>query len=141
MSGFWRVWFTLWCISLGIFGLVLAGGAIEATSGPVWFLLSTLNSETVITFDPALRFSLAVMGGVSLGWAVTLYFMIMAAIDLGARGRPFWNAITAGMVSWFLLDSILSVVTGFGLNVVGNAVLAGMYLIGLGGSGVLKRAE
>ena len=141
MSSFWRAWFTLWCISVGIFGLVLAGGALEATSDPVRFLLSTLNSDTVITFDPVLRFSLAVMGSVSIGWAVTLYLMIIAAIDLGARGRPFWNAITAGMVSWFVIDSILSVVTGFGLNVFGNAVLAGMYLIGLGGSGVLKQAD
>ena len=141
MSSFWRAWFTLWCISVGIFGLVLAGGALEATSGPVRFLLSTLNSETVITFDPVLRFCLAVMGSVSIGWAVTLYLMIIAAIDLGARGRPLWNAITAGMVSWFVIDSILSVVTGFGLNVFGNAVLAGMYLIGLGGSGVLKQAD
>ncbi len=140
MSGFWRTWFMVWCFSLGIFGLVLAGGGVEPTSGPVRFVLSILKGDSAIAFEPPLRFSLAVLGAVSLGWAVTLYFMINAAIDLAGKGRPFWNAITAGMVSWFVIDSTLSVVTGFGLNVLPNIALAGTYLIGLFGSGALKRS-
>ena len=86
-----------------------------------------------------LRFSLAVMGAVSIGWAVTLFFFLRAAIDLGGQGRPLWNAITAGMVSWFVIDSALSVATGFGLNVVPNIALALMYIVGLIASGALKR--
>lgn len=42
------------------------------------------------------------------------------------------------MVSWFLIDSILSVATGFGLNVLPNVLLAGLYVVGLVGSGALK---
>lgn len=140
MSGFWRAWFALWCLSLGVFGLVLSGGGIEATSGPVNLILTTLQGGEPITFDAPLRFSLAVLGAVSLGWAVTLYFVIGAAIELKERGRPLWNAITAGMVTWFVVDSALSVATGFGLNVVPNVLLAALYLIGLVGSGALKRS-
>ena len=44
------------------------------------------------------------------------------------------------MVSWFVIDSTLSVATGFGLNVVPNIALAGMYVVGLLGSGVLKKS-
>lgn len=139
MSGFWRAWFAVWCFSLAAFGLVLAGGAIETTSEPVRFILTVLQGSGDITFDPPLRFSLAVLGAVSVGWAVTLYLMIRAATDLGEQGRPFWNAITAGMVCWFVLDSTLSVVTGFGLNVIPNVLLAGTYLVGLAGSRVMKR--
>lgn len=137
MSSFWRNWFMLWCLSIGIFGVVLAGGAVEATAAPVQAILSLLSGGSAITIDQTLRFSLGVMGAVSIGWAVTLHLMIKAAIPLGAQGRPFWNAITAGMMSWFLIDSALSVATGFALNVVPNTLLLLAYLIGLRGSGAL----
>ena len=140
MSGFWRGWFIVWCASLAIFGAVLSGGAFEATSGPVRLVLSSLNGPSPALFDPPLRFSLGVMGAVSIGWAVTLFFVIQEAIRLGAQGRPLWNAITAGMISWFVIDSTLSVATGFGLNVAPNIALAGMYVAGLIGGGVWKRS-
>ncbi len=141
MSGFWRGWFQVWCVSIALFGAVLCGGAFEATSGPVRLLLSILNSAADPRFDATLRFSLAVMGAVSIGWAVTLAFVVRAAIAMEDRARPLWNAITAGMISWFVIDSTLSIATGFGLNVLPNLVLAGMYGVGLIGSGALKRSR
>ena len=140
MSGFWRNWFVIWCFAICMFGVVLAGGAFEATSAPVRLVLAMLRGPSEALFDPPLRFSLAVLGAVSIGWAVTLYFVIGAAIALGDRGRPLWNAISAGMVSWFVIDSSLSIATGFGLNAVANLALAAMYVVGLFGSGALKRS-
>lgn len=139
MSGFWRNWFVVWWVSIALFGALLAGGAFEPTSGPVRWLLATLHGTAPADFDPTLRFSLAVMGAVSIGWAVTLAFVIRAAIELADAGRPLWNAMTAGMATWFVIDSLLSVATGFGLNVAPNLALAGMYVIGLVGSGALKK--
>lgn len=138
MSGVWRGWFLAWCVSIGVFGAVLSGGAFEATSGPVRLVLDNLHGPGVLSFTPVLRFSLGVMGAVSIGWAVMLHFVVRAAIDQGREGRRLWNAISAGMASWFVIDCTLSVATGFGLNVVPNLVLAGMYVAGLIGSGVLK---
>ena len=140
MSGFWRGWFMVWCLSIGLFGAVLSGGAFEATRGPVQLLLSILGHGAPAAFDQTLRFSLAVMGAVTIGWAATLFCIVRAAISLGDQGRPLWNAVSAGMVSWFVVDSLLSVATGFGLNVAPNLVLAGMYVVGLLGSGALKRS-
>ena len=139
MSAFWRVWFFAWCLSVGLFGVVLAGGALEATSGPVRFVLSNLHGPTPASFDATLRFSLAVMGAVLIGWAVTLFVLVRAALDQPQNARPLWNAMSAGMATWFVIDSTLSVATGFGLNVAPNIVLAGMYVVGLLGSGVLRR--
>ena len=139
MSGCWRVWFFAWCFSVGLFGAVLAGGAFESTSGPVRLVLTGLHGPGQLNFDPVLRFSLAVMGGVSIGWAVTLAFILKAAIEQGEQARPLWNAITAGMISWFVIDSTLSVATGFGLNVVPNVALAATYGIGLLGSGAFRK--
>lgn len=138
MSGFWRGWFAVWCLSIGIFGAVLSGGAFEATSGPVRLLLAGLKGPGEAVFDPVLRFSLAVMGAVSIGWAVTLFATIQAAIALGDQGRPLWRAISMGMATWFVIDSALSVATGFSLNVAPNLVLVAMYVIGLRGSGALR---
>jgi hypothetical protein len=140
MSGFWRGWFAAWCVSIGVFGAVLSGGAFESTSGPVRVVLSILHGPSVADFNPTLRFSLAVMGAVSIGWAVMLLLVVRAAIDLEDGGRPLWNAITAGMAAWFVIDSALSAATGFALNIAPNVALAGMYVVGLLGSGALRRA-
>jgi hypothetical protein len=45
------------------------------------------------------------------------------------------------MVTWFVIDCGLSIATGFGLNVVPNTVLAGMYFFGLRASGALKQTK
>jgi hypothetical protein len=140
MSGFWRAWFMSWCLSIGVFGIVLAGGAFEATSGPVSLLFSWLQGPSEIVWNAPMRFSLGVMGGVSIGWAVMLTLVVRAAIAAGEVGRPLWNAVSAGMAAWFVIDGILSVATGFAMNVAPNTLLAGMYLVGLFGSGALRRA-
>lgn len=141
MSGFWRMWFAVWCLSIGLFGVVLALGALPATDGPVRVVLALLHGPTEALYDPPLRFSLGVMGGVSIGWAVMLYLVVQEAIRQGAAGRPLWNAITIGMITWFVIDSTLSCATGYGLNVIPNIGLLGMYAVGLMRSGALKAAD
>ena len=138
MSTFWRNWLLVWSVGVAIFGLVLAGGAFEATSGPVSLIYQGLQGPGDLTFDPAMRFTLAVMGCVSIGWAVTMFLMIRVAYSLGDRARPIWIGLTAGVVTWFVTDSSLSVATGFGLNVVPNAGLIVTYLAAILGSGALK---
>jgi len=138
MSGFWRSWFFIWCLSIGLFGVVLAGGDPPATDAPARLVLAMLQGPSPALFDAPLRFSLGVMGGVSIGWAVMLHFVVQQAIAQGPAGRPLWNAITAGMISWFVIDSALSCATGFGLNVIPNIALTAMYAVGLMRSGALK---
>jgi hypothetical protein len=139
MTTFWRNWLLVWSVGVLIFGVVLAGGAFEATSGPVRLVYQSLQGPGDLVFDPAMRFTLAVMGCVSIGWAVTMFLMIRAAFLLGAQATPIWMGLTAGVVTWFVTDSSLSVATGFGLNVVPNTVLMVTYLIAILGSGALKR--
>jgi len=128
----------IWCLSIGLFGVVLAGGALAATDGPARLVLTALQGPGPALFDAPLRFSLGVMGAVSIGWSVMLHLVVKEAIARGAAGRSLWNAVTAGMVSWFVLDSTLSVLTGFGLNLIPNIALVGMYWLGLVGSRALK---
>lgn len=139
MSIFWRNWLLVWSAGVAIFGLVLAGGAFEATSGPVNLIYQSLQGGGVLAFDRAMRFTLAVMGCVSIGWAVTMFMIIRAAFLLGDHARSIWVGLTVGVAIWFVIDSALSVATGFGLNVVSNTILIVTYLIAIVASGALKR--
>lgn len=139
MSTFWRSWLLVWCVGVFVFGLVLAGGAFEATSGPVRMIYESLRGPGDLVLDPAMRFTLAVMGCVSLGWAVTMFLMMRVAFSLGERARPVWVGLTLGVLVWFVTDSTLSVATGYGLNVVPNTLLLSTYLIGVFAGGALKQ--
>lgn len=139
MSGFWRTWLFVWCLGVVLFGLVLAGGAFEATSAPVRWVLESLQGPGEVVFDPTLRFSLAVMGCVSIGWAVTMLAIILLAFRMGEKAGSLWSAVTLGVVVWFVTDSALSVATGFGLNVIPNVVLLATYLIGVVAGGAFRK--
>lgn len=139
MPGFWRLWLVVWCLGVVLFGLVLAGGAFEATSAPVRWVLESLQGPGEVVFDPPLRFSLAVMGCVSIGWAASMLAVMLVAFRMGERAGALWSAITLGVVLWFITDSALSVATGFGLNVIPNAVLLATYLFGVLAGGAFRR--
>lgn len=138
MSGFWKTWLNVWCLGVGLFGLVLAGGAFAATSGPVERLLDILGGRPP-EVTPTLRFALAVMGAVSMGWALTFYAAFSAAAALGPQGRPAWRAVTVAVVGWYVIDSALSFATGFALNAAPNTLLLAGFLLPVWRSGVLAR--
>ena len=140
MTTFWRTWLIMWALSVIVFGVIIAGGAFAATSGPISAIYDLLQGPAPIDNDPALRFSLGVMGAVSIGWGVTGLFAILAAIKLGDQGQPVWNAITLGLIAWFISDSALSIATGYGLNVVPNILLLTGYLIPLIATGKLMKS-
>lgn len=139
MNGIWRVWMILWCVSVGGFGLIITLGAIEATSAPTIILLEILGSGVDVEMTPHLRFALAVMGPVTLGWALTLIGAAEATRHLPVpMARQTWLWITAGVLSWMVIDSILSVTIGFARNLIPNAIYVIAYLIPVIRSGVLN---
>lgn len=138
MSPFWRSWFHGWCVSMVLFALLVAGGALEATDAPFRLMLDLVGGGEPIVMTPALRFSTGVLGGVFLGWIVALTFTLRIAMAIGSAGRPLWVASTLGLGAWYVVDSSLSVATGFALNVLPNTLALAFFLIGLGGSGALR---
>lgn len=66
MNGFWMGWLRIWCGGVAAFGLILAGAAFEATSGPVRLIYGVLGAPD-LALDAPLRFSIALMGAVP--WA------------------------------------------------------------------------
>jgi len=135
MSGFWKSWLTFFCAFTALFGVVLTGGAFAATEGPATLLMTLLGGS--FDYTPALRFAMGIMGMVTLGWAITIYAVIRAADMLGEAGAPIWRLFLVAIGVWYVLDSLVSVATGFGLNVVPNTVLAAAFILPVLQSGVL----
>lgn len=140
MSAFWRTWLIVWAVSIIVFGFVIAGGAFEATEGLIRLIYENLQGPGPLELDaPIMRFSQGVLGGVTIGWGVTVLLMLRPIIALGDKGHPFWVAIAVGLAAWYVIDSALSIATGFGLNVVPNTVLAIGYVIPMLATGKLKK--
>jgi hypothetical protein len=136
MSAFWRGWLNVWAWVVIVFGLVLAGGGLDATDGVVETLLVVMGGGG-FEWTQHLRFSLALMGAVTMGWGVTYLALFSAAHRLGGDAAPVWRLATFGMLVWFVIDSSLSVATGFWLNAVSNTGLAIGYLVPVLASGVM----
>lgn len=139
MSPFWQAWFQFWLVSMIVFALVVAGGALPATEAPLRIGLALTSMGPPTDLTPAGRFMIGILGGVFLGWMVMFALVLRQATAMGRAGRPLWLAATTGMLSWFALDSTLSVATGFGLNLVPNTLALATFLIGVAGSRVLAR--
>lgn len=138
MTDFWRTYFTAWTIFIMVFGLVLVGAGVPALDGIATTIFAIVGA-TDIAWTPELRFATALMGAVTLGWGMTLLTAIRAAIALGDRGAPVWRGLLIAMTVWFVIDSFMSVTTGFWLNAVSNAIISVAFIIGMIGSGALKR--
>jgi len=139
MSPFWQAWFRFWLISMVLFALIIAGGALPATDAPLRMGLALVSMGPPADLTPAGRFMTGILGGVFLGWMVMLWLVVRQAIAMGHAGRPLWLAATIGMASWYALDNALSLATGFGLNLVPNTLALGTFLIGVVRSRVLAR--
>lgn len=138
MPAFWRGWLNVWGWVVIVFGLVLAGGGLDPTDGPVEILYGILGSGAAFDWTPHLRFSVALMGAVTMGWGLTFLATFMAAHRLGDQAAPVWRLATGGVLVWFVVDSALSVATGFWLNAVSNTGLLIGYLVPLLATGALR---
>ena len=140
MSIFWRNWLTVWGWAVALFGLALAGAGLEATDGPTRLLFAVLNGPEALVLNAQMRFAVALMGAVTCGWALTLLVTFDAAHRLGAAGGPTWRGVMLSASVWYVIDSSLSIATGFGLNAVSNTLLMAGLLAPLLASGVLRKA-
>ena len=138
MSSFWKTWLTAWCWVVAIFGLILAGGAFEATSGPARLFFGLFGGVADLDLDQPLRFSIGLMGAVTFGWSLTFAAAFRAAHMLSEQARPVWTMITVGVAAWYLVDGAISIATGFAPNVASNTLLLIGYLVPVLRSGVLR---
>jgi len=138
MSKSYKNWLDAMSGVVVLFGFIMAGGALPATEWPARLLLEWQN-QGPLAIDRAARVTLGVLGGVMCGWGVTLYAAFQAAHMIGNRGAHIWRLILASLIFWFVVDSSLSVATGFALNALMNVGFLLAFVVPIGLSGVLRR--
>lgn len=138
MGRFWRTWLALWCWGVVAFGAVLALAAVPGLDGAARFILAAFSTpaNTVLLDMPEMRFAFGLQGALSIGWALTVLTTLRVA-DFG--GAPVWQSLTLSVAAWYVIDSTISVSTGFPLNAVSNTVLFAAFLAPIVGSGVLRK--
>ena len=138
MTMFWRKWLVGWCWAVVAFGALLTLGAFDATKGVVEELFGIMSPDATLNFDATMRFSVGLMGAVSLGWGLTLLAAVRQALLLGPDARPLWSGILASVLVWYVIDGSISVATGFALNAVSNTLLLVGLLLPLWRSGLMR---
>lgn len=97
------------------FGALTAVGAWAPASAPLRFLLDLVIlplGDGPDALSQETRLLAAIIGGVIAGWGVMIWRL--------ATGRSLAAAYTVGVISWFGIDSIASVLAGVPANVIGN---------------------
>jgi len=139
MTIFWRNWMYVWIGSVALFGVILCGAASEATSGATRFAFEVLRRPLPADLGGAFRFTTALCGAVTLGWALTFLAIVQAAWDATpAAAARIWRAVTVSVAVWFVIDSGVSVATGYTRNAISNSLLVIAYLIPVLRTGVLR---
>lgn len=106
---------------IGGFGILTALAAIPALAPPILMFADLVTwpmagAEGLTT--PEGRLVLAIAGGITFGWGVTLW--MLADVVSAAQAAAIRRVIIAGFIAWFCLDSTMSVMAGAPLNVLGN---------------------
>ncbi len=110
------------------FGILIAAAALPALSLPTGFLVDLIyfpvDGGQPVDAD-ATRLLAAITGGLMTGLGVTIY--LIAAELLSKEPLLARRMIVAASVSWFVVDSSMSIAAGAWLNAVFNAVFLLMY--------------
>lgn len=138
MQGIWQNWMQAWCWAVLGVGAIFALGAIPAVDGGVRLFYDTIAwpIDGVSPYGEQVRFTAALLGAVMMGWAMTMFALVAAADQIGA---PAWRGLTIAIVTWYVIDSIISVASGWPLNAVSNTGFVVTFLIPIVASGVLGR--
>jgi hypothetical protein len=139
MAKIWQNWLSVWAVGVFIFGLVLAGGGFEATDGLTEALFALFGNPIPGDAGAHFRFSVGLMGAVTMGWGLT-FWVAFKALNLldPAQAAPLWRKLTLFALIWYLVDSYISITTGFWMNAVSNTIFMALYLVPLLKSGALR---
>lgn len=138
MDRFWFGWLTIWCWGVLAFGALLVTAAIpgfDAAAREVFLVFGGGTVDAATFEQPSTRFGLGLQGALTLGWGMTMILLIGAARTIGAS---LWRGLTIAVLIWYVIDSAISVATGFGLNAVSNTVFVIAFLIPIIASGALR---
>lgn len=121
---FHKFWLRITSIVVWSFGPVFFLGTMEATLEPARLTLDLLSwpIDGATTYaSPDTRFLSALTGGFLLGWGVMIWCLSVWVYD---KAPEFVRrSVLLGLLSWFVLDSAGSALSGNPSNVLFNVVV------------------
>ena len=121
---FQRNYLKITALVIAAFGPVFFLGSMISTSEPARWTLDFLSwpLDGVQTYaEPTTRFLSALTGGFLLGWGVTIWCLQKWVYPLAAEGVR--KSVLFGTLSWFILDSCGSYLSGNPSNVFFNILV------------------
>ncbi len=130
---FWQKWLLVFGLYLVFFGFLLSFFSdsilmdylFNNQINPEFWGLNELP-EKVIKFQAWIY---AVLGSVIVGWGILISFI--AYYPFKAKQKWAWNCIAFGFVTWFLIDSVMSVYFQIYFNLFVNLVFLLLVLLPL----------
>ena len=121
---FHKFWLVITAVVIGSFGPIFMLGAMEPTSGLARWTLDLLSwpLDGLQTYtDPTTQFLSALTGGFLFGWGVMVWGLRRWVYDAAPEGVR--KAVLTGVLAWFLLDSLGSVLSGNPSNAFFNIIV------------------
>jgi hypothetical protein len=130
----WYRWLVAVCTITTIFALLLvvAPGLFHSTLGEITYNSFFDNNEYAHLSDAELSYQdwmLGVLGATMIGWMLAISWLLFGPFRRGEQWS--WNAITAAIVVWYILDTGTSLAHGVVFNAFFNSGFLFMFGIPL----------
>ena len=141
MTLFWQNWLRVASLMLVAYGVMMALVMLPPMHDPMRWMID-LVLEPSAAAGPALSeravFVTGIAGAMLMGWGLLIYFVATHGIKSGAdwAGR----AILTSLMTWFVVDNIVSFEVGAYLNIAGNTVFALIFAVPFV-AGAVRNAE
>lgn len=130
---FWRRWLLVVSALTALFGLDLVfinaipplANLMHANVDPVFFGAEPVSAATV-SFQ---GFVYGIMGAVMFGWASLMFAVVY--VPFQKREKWAYYALDFSVVSWYLIDTVMSISYGVTFNVILNTVFLALFMIPL----------
>ncbi len=119
---FWQKWLLISGIFVSVFGISMVlsinSGSFNSLIDPVFWGNETPNIQ-LRSFQ---QWVYGVLGATMVGWGILIAFI--AAVPFKKKEKWSRNSILIGILSWYILDTSISLKANVEFNAIGNTVLA-----------------
>lgn len=134
VPGIWLNWLLIVCLLLIVFGLALVflPDAMQNVIGVNfynWPLPEDGYSQISTIERNYHMFLYGITGGMLVGWGVLLTFVANGPLKYGSRWA--WGAMVICLAIWYVLDTGISLATGFSINAIFNSMIAVSFAVPL----------
>ena len=106
MNDFWKTWLDIWCLAIIAFGGILAGAGFVGFEGRCALMFPSKPDKRAGFFNDVERFAFGLMGAITIGWGLTLFYFFRAA-HASNMGNKMYRQAFAVLIIWNLIDGYI----------------------------------